>query len=279
MDKLETRIRHAMDADRDGIRQYLHDPSDKVVFALLANRQITEDELLVLAKRRDLPAEALGCIAARRFTVEGYKVKLALVNNPRTPRRVALGFLREMRLRDMAYVTTNKVLPTELRQAAEGIMKEKLPSIPLGVKIGLARQVSEDVIKTLLLDGNPHLIKACFENPRLKEAVVLWAVNHATVPARVVGFIAASQRWSVNQNIRYALVRNRNTPVESAMEFVRGMNSNDQRSLYNDPSVPVSVKVQLEIELERKGEPLSPPSESGRVIGIPHEIDEGEDFM
>jgi hypothetical protein len=268
MEKLEARIQMAMSADRDGIRGMLSDPSDKVVMALINNINITEDELLVLARRRNIPGEALGGIAGRRFTAEGYKVRVALVNNPRTPRRVALGLLRELRLGDMAYVTHNKQLPTELRQAAEGMLKEKLPALPAGIKIGLARQVSEEVVKALLTTDNPMLIKACFENPRMKEAVVLWAINHRKVPARVIEHISMDLKWSSNYSVRFAILRNPHTPVERAMEFAQGLKSMDQRFLYNDPAVPVAVKVSIEIELERKGQPLSPPREEGRVIGI-----------
>jgi len=203
-----------------------------------------------------------------KLTDEGYKLKLALVNNPKTPRRVALGMLKHLRLQDIAYVTQNRVLPTELRQAAEGALGEKLPSIPLGVRVTLARQVSEEVLKRLLMDDTPQLVKACFENPRVKESLTLWAVNHKTTPTGVIEFIARDPKWSSCYTVRFALTRNPHTPIIKALEFVSGLKSADQRFLYNDPSVPVAVKVQIEDELDRKGQPLSPPSEGGRVIGI-----------
>ena len=277
MEKIEARIQKAMTADRDGLKAFLKDPSDKVVMALLANPHINYDDLLVLAKRRDLSSESLGLVAARKFSDEGYKVKLALVNNPRTPRRVALAMLKYLRLRDTAYLTQNRALPTELRQAAEGALKAKLVSLPLGVKITLARLVSEDVLKAMLMYNNPHLVKACFENPGMREATALWAVNHEKTPAVVVEFISMSPRWSVLQSVRFALLRNPRTPVLRAIELVTGLKSTDLRYLYNDPSVPVSVKVQIEDELERKGQPLSPPCESGRVIGIVDEDVEAGD--
>jgi len=275
MDTVDERIKKAFDADREGIRPLLHDPSPKVVMALLANRDLTEDDLWVLAKRRDLPSDALGAIAARKFTDEGYKVKVALANNPKTPRRSALGIIRQMRLRDLAYLTANRQVPTELRQAAEGMFKEKLPTLPIGIRTTLARLVSEDVVKALLMDGTYQLTKACFENPRMKEAVVLWAVNHAMTPAAVIEFITANPRWSACYSVRFALTRNPHTPVGKAVDIVRGLKATDQRYLYNDPAVPVTVKVQIEIELEKKGQPLSPPSASGRIIGIPDETQNG----
>jgi hypothetical protein len=209
---------------------------------------------------------------------EGYSARLAQLKDPKTPRRVALGLLRHVRLMDLASLTRNKSLPTELRQAAEGLLKEKLPTLPLGIKVTLARLVSEELIKTLLAGGEPEVVRACFENPRMKEAVALWAVNHAAVPAGVIEYIAGDGKWSVRYPVRFALLRNANTPVARALELVEGMNALDLRFLYNDPSVPVSVKVQIEIELERKGQTLAPPSDAGRVIGIPEaeEPDDGE---
>ncbi len=271
MDEIERRVRDAADAEPENIGKFLKDPSDKVILSLLANRNINEEHLLVLAKRRDLNGSVLEAVGARRFGPEGYRLKLALVVNPRTPRRMALGFLKELRLRDLGFVTRNRGIPTELRQAAEGIIKEKLPGLPPGIKISLARQVSEELIKALLAEGNTLVVRACFENPMMSEAVALWAVNHKKTPSSTIESISTHPKWSARKSVRFALARNPFTPIGRAIEFVQGMAASDQRFLYNDPSVPAAVKVQVEIELERKGQPLSPPSEAGRIIGIPEE--------
>ncbi len=271
MDEIERRVRGAAEAGPESIGRFLGDPSDKVILSLLANRNINEEHLLVLAKRRDLSGSALEAVGARKFGPEGYRVKLALVANPRTPRRMALGFLKELRLRDMGFVTRNKGIPTELRQAAEGIVKEKLPSLPPGMKISLARQVSEELIKALLAEGNPLVVRACFENPVMSEAVALWAVNHKKTPSSAIESISGHPKWSARKSVRFALARNPFTPIGRAIEFVQGMTISEQRFLYNDPSVPAAVKVQLEIELEKKGQPLFPPSDAGRLIGMPEE--------
>ncbi len=271
MDEIETRIRGAIDAEPEGIGKFLNDPSDKVILSLLANRNINEEHLLVLAKRRDLSGSVLEAVGARRFGPEGRRVKLALVSNPKTPRRMALGFLKDLRLRDLGFVTRNRSIPTELRQAAEGIIKEKLPSLPPGMKISLARQVSEELIKALLAEGDMLVARACFENPMMSEAVALWAVNHEKTPPSTIESISAHPKWSARKSVRFALARNPFTPIGRAIEFVQRMVISEQRFLYNDPSVPAAVKVQVEIELERKGQPLFPPNDAGRIIGMPEE--------
>lgn len=260
-----------MVCSREEIWPLLRDSSEKVLIALLSNKNLTDEELVVLARRRNISGEVLGMIAGRKRSPREYEIHSALVNNPRTPRRVALGVLRRLRLKDLAFVTQNKMLPTELRQAAEGILKDKLPTVPLGVRVTLSRQVSEEVVKFMLFDDTPQLVKACFENPRMKEAVVLWAVNQKRVKAGVIEFIAEHPRWSSNYAVKFALLRNVHTPAEKALEFVRGLKANDLRFLYNDPSVPVFVKVEIEIRLEMKEQPLYPPREEGRPVGIPDE--------
>jgi hypothetical protein len=271
MDEIEKRVREALDTDPAGIGKFLKDPSGDVILSLLANRNINEEHLVVLAKRRDLSGAIMEAVGSRKFGPEGYRVKLALVTNPKTPRRTALSFLRDLRLRDLGFLTRNKAVPTELRQAAEGIIKEKLPMLPVGIKISLARQVSEDVLKYLLAEGTPMVLKACFENTMMNEAVTLWAINHKKTPATTIEIISAHKKWSASKSVRFALSRNPLTPVERAIEFVQGMNSSDQRYLFNDPYVPATVKVQVEIELERKGQPLSPPNDAGRVTDVPEE--------
>ena len=181
-----------------------------------------------------------------------YRDRLARVHDPKTPRRVALGLLRDMRPAEIARITRNMALPADLRRAAEGVLVTKLPSLPLGVKVTLARLVSEDVLKALLLEGGPTLVKACFDNPCMKEEVALWALNHSGIPAGVVEFIAGSPRWSVRYPVRLAMLRNPNTPVETALGLVGGMKSQDLRYLYGEKSVSMPVKVQIEVELERR---------------------------
>jgi len=268
MDAVEKRVKRAMTGSREEIWPLLRDSSEKVLVALLSNRNITDEEVVVLARRRNVSGEVLGMIAGRKRSPREYEIHAALVNNPKTPRRVALGILRRLRLKDLAFVTQNKMLPTELRQAAEGIMKDKLPSVPLGVRVSLARQVSEEVIKQMLFDDTPQQVKACFENPRMKEMVVVWAVNHKRVPAGVIEFISDHPRWSSNYSVKFALLRNAHTPADRAVRFVKGLKANDLRFLYNDPSVPVYVKVEIEIQLEKKEQPLYPPREEGRPVGI-----------
>lgn len=277
MEDLDTRIKKAMTGEREAIRGLLNDPSDKVVISLLANRNITEDELLVLARRRNISGEALGMIAGMKAAARDYNLCAALANNPKTPRRMALSLIRKLRLRDMAFASQNKMLPTELRQMAEGILKDKLPVSPLGVRVQIARMVSEEVLKTLLLDDTPQQIRACFENPRMKEAVVIWAINRTNVPTAVIEFIAAHPKWSAYYSVRFALIRNPHTPIDRAVEMVAGLKALDQRYLYNDPSVRVDMKVRIELELGRKGQPLHPPKDEGRVIGIPGEED-GQEY-
>jgi len=271
MEKPESRLLLAVTGDADAVRGLLHDHSDKVMIALMSNRNVTEEGLLVIAKRRDVSSEVLGIIAGRKLVALAKQIRVALLNNPKTPRRTALGLLRFLDLTDLARATRNVQLPTELRQAVEGLLKERMPSVPLGMKVTLARMVSEDVLKVLLYEHDVQLIKACFENPMMRESVVIWAANHTKVSNTAIEHIAASPRWSAGKFVRYALVRNAKTPVVWSMEYVKTMLSADQRSLYNDPSVPVVVKVQLEIELEKKGERLAPPSPTGRLVGIPDE--------
>ena len=57
MDEIEKRVRDALDANTDGIGKFLKDPSDKVILSLLANRNINEEHLVVLAKTKALAAK------------------------------------------------------------------------------------------------------------------------------------------------------------------------------------------------------------------------------
>ena len=97
----EKRIELAIIADGEEIAQYVHDPSTKVIRALLGNRHLTEEEVMIIANRKNVPADILEMIAKDKRWAESYPVRLALARNPKSPISISLSIARYLRLFDL----------------------------------------------------------------------------------------------------------------------------------------------------------------------------------
>lgn len=271
-DSVELRIEQALSAREEEISRFLHDSSPKVVRALLGNKHLTEDDVLVMANRKNLPADILETIAKDKRWTEGYPVRLALAKNPKTPLTVSLSIARRLRLFDLAEISRNRFLPIVFRHKLEAIIAEKIPTMALGVKKSLAKIASGEVLLRLIQDGYPDVVKLCLGNPYLLEASLYKVISRRSTTPGTIRTIAEHANWSSRYMIKLALVRNAHTPLSLSVRFFKALKIMDLRELYADPSVPVTIKPFIHRELWERGEE---PKQAGE--GQVYEIEEGDE--
>jgi hypothetical protein len=97
----ETRRAQAAAAGREAIAGYLHDPSPRVMRALLENSHLSEEDVVIIARRKNLPSGILELIFKDKRWSESYPVRLALARNPRSPLSVSLAIARYLRIFDL----------------------------------------------------------------------------------------------------------------------------------------------------------------------------------
>jgi hypothetical protein len=130
----------ARTATGEELAALLHHHSPEVLFALLDNPALDETQLCLLLDRKDLPAEILEEVARRKPLLRNYRVKRALAFHPRTPRLGSLRLIRELYLMDLVQLTLLPGTSAELKRVAEEQLVARLPQLPLGQKITLARR-------------------------------------------------------------------------------------------------------------------------------------------
>src|SRR6266478_5251951 len=118
----------------------LHHHSMEVVLALLENPALDETHVCLLLERKDLRGEVLEEVARRKPLLKSYRVKRALAFHPRTPRLVSLRLLRDLYLMDLVQIAILPGISAELKLNAEEQLLGRLPQLPLGQKITLARR-------------------------------------------------------------------------------------------------------------------------------------------
>ena len=248
------RIELAALAQENDLTPLVHDPSPKVIVAMLGNRNVTEEHVLVLANRKNLPPEVLNAIFRDKRWSESYPVRLALAKNPKTPLFTALSIARFLRLFDIAELARNHFIPVIFRRKLEAIVIEKIPSLALGVKKTLARVAGGEILLALIKDGYPDVVKNCLENPHLVEAHLYKIISHKTTTPGTIRTIAEDRNWSCRYHVKFALIRNAHTPLARTVLFLPDLKLLDLKELYRDPLLPHEVRPFIHRELVERGE-------------------------
>ncbi len=253
---LDDRISKASQAGPEDIARYLHDSSPKIIKALLNNKNLTEQDALIIANRKNLPGETLQTIYSDKRWADSYQMRLALAKNPKTPLFVSLSIARGLRLFDLADLSGSRLLPLAYRHKLEAIIIERLPALALGLKTSLAKMASGNVLMKMMEDGNPEVVKYCLNNPHMVEANLYKIINRPHTVPGTIRIIAAHPNWSSRYVIRISLMRNRHTPLAQTARFLPDMKTGDLRDLYFDPSVTTGVKPYIHKELWERGEEI-----------------------
>jgi hypothetical protein len=266
----EQRAGEAAAASEDRIALYLHDVSPLVIEAILENRRTTEEHVLVIAQRRNLPGRVLDSIFKNRRWTESYPVRLALARNPKTPLFSALSLARHLRLFDLAALARDHLLPAVYRRKIEAIVIERVPALALGVKKSLAKTATGEILLSLIQNGYPDVVNICLDNPHLLEAHLYKVISRSTTTPGTIRAIADHRGWSCRYPIKFALIRNEHTPLSRSERFLADLKSRDLRELYRDPLLPPAVRPSIHRELlARGGEPDSfAGTEEGPVFEI-----------
>ena len=271
---VEQRIEQAAAVPEKQIDPFLHDPSPKVLKALLTNRLLTEEHALVIANRRNLSGDVLEAIAKDRRWTESYPIRMAIAKNPKTPLFISLSLARHLRLFDLADITRDHFLPLPYRKRIEAMIIERIPAMPLGIKKTLARRAAGNVLFTLLLSRDAEIIRTCLGKPHLMESHLFKYISRGNSLRETIRMIAEHPNWSCRAAVRMSLARNSQTPLQSSIRFFSRMTAQDLRELYRDPLVPVTVKPFIHRELWERGLEALPPADDETV----HEMDEADDL-
>jgi len=209
----------------------LHHPSANVLLALLENPALDETQLCLMLERKDLPGEILEEVGRRKALLKSHRVKRALAFHPRTPRLVSLRLLRDLYLMDLVQVAILPGVSAELKRNAEEQLLARLPQLPLGQKITLARRGPARVAGALLAEGHAQTVAIVLDNPFMTEAQILRVLSREKLPAPVIPAIVQHRKWSITYNVRLALVRHASAPLATILSYLPELTVSDLREL------------------------------------------------
>jgi len=236
----------------DELARLLFHADVEVLLALVGNAALDETQLCLMLERKNLPAEVLEEVARRKPLTKSYRVKRALAFHPRSPRLVGLRLLRDLYLMDLVQLTFLPAISVELKLNAEEQLLARLPQLPLGQKITLARRGPARLAGALVAEGHAQLLSVALDNPRLTEAQILKALAREKTPAAVPLAIAHHRKWSELYNVRLALVRHPFSPLASVLGYLPQLTVSDLRELAAPGIVPEALRKYLQAEVARR---------------------------
>ena len=250
--KSNPEVERARSASAEEIPALAYASSEDVLIALLENPRRGESHLRLLLERKDLPGTVLEAIARRKEWLRSYRVKRQLAFHMHAPRLLVMRLARELFLMDLVQLSLLPSVAVEIRRLAEELIIARLPQLPLGQKLTLARRGPARVAGSLLAEGHEQVVRVALDNALLTEAQVLKVLSREHLPAPVVPGIARHRKWSQVYNVRVALIRHPMAPLARLLSFLPDLALRDLEDLCDHKAVSASLRRYIRHEIARR---------------------------
>jgi len=221
-------------------------------FDVRVDGSLSEDAALSLLKRADLAPEILEQLSKIGELMKYRKVKLALVEHPRTPRHVSLPLIRQLYTFDLMQVALTPAVPTDVKRAADEALVNRVETLASGERLTLAHRGSGRIAEALLGDAETRVMQAALQNSRLTEASMVRALTRPSATGAFVDAVAHHPQWSLRREVRVALLRNEKTPMARAVEFAHGLPPGLLREILRTSHLSPKVKEYLLAEIGKR---------------------------
>ena len=249
---LAQRLNEALTAGHDELFRVMQDQAPDVLRAALKNPLLGEPHLLSLLKRRDLGGDLLKQVCAMPSARESHSIRVALAHHPATQAPQLMEILPHLTLFELATVCAIPGGTPDQKIAAERAIIQRLPTTPLGSKITLAHRGTGAVVEHLLKEGDPRLMAACLDNPRLMERAVFQFLRNTTVTPEAISMVARHQRWQSRTNVKLAILSNPRTPLIWFAHWLPALRTLEVRNLYESQRLNQLQRREVVAELDRR---------------------------
>lgn len=119
------KIKLAYLGNKEVRNKLIRDRNKVVAGAVVKSGRLSDQEVAAFAGNKNLDSEVIREIAANREWIRKYPVKVALINNPKTPVSQAVSMVSQMQKKDLLQLTRNRNVPSVITQAAVRLYKQK----------------------------------------------------------------------------------------------------------------------------------------------------------
>ena len=119
------KIQLALKGDAEARSLLIRDSSKTVAAAVMMSPKISLAEVQQIAGSTSLHDEVLRLIARNREWMRKYKIKVKLVNNPKTPLEISLKILENLQERELRLLSKSRNVPAILATKAKSLLHER----------------------------------------------------------------------------------------------------------------------------------------------------------
>ena len=119
------RVKLALKGNRDARMILIRDPNRLIQRFVLQNPRLTDDEVITVARNRNLDVDLLRLIGDHKHWPRNYQVKLALVTNPKTPLATVLHFVSTLMERDIRLLAKSKSVSATVASMARRLLIQR----------------------------------------------------------------------------------------------------------------------------------------------------------
>jgi len=103
----------------------VRDSNRVVATAAAKSPKLTESDVVKICQMKNVHDDVLRIIANNKEWIKSYQIRLALVNNPKTPLQASMRFLSLLRDHDLETLSKSKSIPAALALQAKRIVAQK----------------------------------------------------------------------------------------------------------------------------------------------------------
>jgi hypothetical protein len=119
------KIKLALAGGKDARSLLIRESNKQIATAVLENPRVTDGEIDFFAQSTNLSEDILRKIGTNFEWTKRYSVARALVNNPKCPAGVAVGFVSRMNDKDLGLLEKSRNVSEAVRAAARGLVAKK----------------------------------------------------------------------------------------------------------------------------------------------------------
>lgn len=122
---ISEKIKLATVGNKEARGLLIRDTNKLVAVAVIRSPRITDGEVLMVAHNRATLDDVLRVVYGNREWIKKYKIKLALVKNPKTPLAISIKFLSTLRESEIKELARDKNVPSTIQVQAKKMMDKK----------------------------------------------------------------------------------------------------------------------------------------------------------
>lgn len=122
------KIKYATRGNKEARTILLKDSSKLVVAAVIKSPKMTEDEILKIAQNKQANDEAIRLITFNKEWLKNYSIRLALINNPKTPPGIAMRLMPFLSKKDLKDLSSSRNVSSLISSSAKKALIAKSKS-------------------------------------------------------------------------------------------------------------------------------------------------------